>query len=350
MTKRVGIIGAGAVGLAMAVEYSLAGHEVVLGEVKGFADRLPENGCIHYQGLTFADMKTVALSERQVRIAGEYADFNRAKCEVVFVVTTAHPHERLLKDLNEILAPDIPIIVICGNGSAVAAHLDRPIVESNSAPYGVRVVSRDGGNPAIAIKILTPKFGISGTPGSLVAALPFVQAVYSEAFAYGHELDALFSNPNPLMHVSIMLANLTRLDQHKRFTFYDEGVGESVLRIVRAKDVERMLIAEAAGLMPTAFNDFEGVIDIEGMLVTQHFLECGKISQLLAPNCPDDRYFSEDAPYGLIPWEGIAAHMNLQARIPIITGEIELVSIVLQENLRHQVASRNTAIINALSI
>lgn len=353
MSRRsIGVIGAGSVGLAIAAEYSFSGYSVILSEVNGFFDRLEFASRLLVEGVTFnfpeEGMKNgIEPKCIDLKTTLDYADFNRANCEAVFVVTTAHPHEMLLPKLDEVLDKHIPIIVVCGNGSVPAwISSDRCITETSTAPYGVRISCIEQLGIHLSVKILTPRFGVSGTSECVAKALSIIQPVYREAFAFSHRLDALLSNPNPLMHVSIMLANLTKLDRRTKYTFYDEGVGASVLKVIQAKDAERMAIGAAAGLQPLPFDEMESVIPIQGQLVTQHFLECGSISKILAPTTIQDRYFTEDVPFGLVAWESLGKRFGVPT--PIISAEIEMVSAILSEDLREKTAARTARIVQSL--
>ena len=346
MSKKltIGVIGAGAIGLAIAADFSLAGYPVLMSEIDGFYNRLART--IKVSGLMFHSPHGVEGAEALVSITQNYSDFNQ--CAAVIVATTACAHATLLSQLVETLPPQTPIIVMCGNGSALAWAPGRKfLTETSTAPYGARVVP--GQPQTLTIKILTPRFGVAGNPEGVQAALSVLNLIYREAYPLPpHPLAALLSNPNPLMHVGIMIANLTRIDHHDEFTFYGDGIGSSVNRLIERKDTERMALASKLGFKPVLFDDFEGVVLIQGQLVTQHFLECGNIARLAAPQSVQDRYFTEDVSYGLVAWEALGKYLGVET--PLITAEITLVSTVLNLDLRRVMASRTEKILQALQI
>lgn len=338
--KSIGVIGAGAVGLAIAAEYSLTGYEVYLTEIDGFFQNLPPNGEYLLRGLLFKYHSEVKQPVKiSVKETLDYDDFNKHSCSGVILATTAMSHDVILPRLNQILDPSIPLIVICGNGSTLSDIPNRQLVaETNTAPYGVRKCKN-----GINIKIITPRFGVTTKSKDDLKVLKVLQLVYPECYQLSHVVDATLSNPNPLMHVSIMLANLTRIDKAECFTFYDQGVTDSVMRLILAKDSERMAIARSVGYEPVLFDELEGVIEREGHLVTQHFLECGNYSKITAPTSIQDRYFTEDVPYGLVVWEAIAKKNNVPT--PIISAEINQVSAILERDLRSELSLRTDKIL-----
>ena len=335
--KSIGIIGAGAIGLAIAAEYVFNGWRVLMAEADGFIHRLPPAGHYSYTGLSFKRGHLVEPVSVEVKTVSDYRELNQS--EGVIVATTALAHEKLLARLADLLNVSLPIVVICGNGSTLAHLSTRALsAETSTAPYGARI---EGGD--ISVKVLTPKFGVaalSEKEGEI--ALEILKAVYPEAFRFQRVADAILSNPNPLFHVSIMLANLTRIDRRELFAFYAEGVTESVEQLIRAKDQERMVIAHALGSSPVLFDDLEGAVQMEGLLVTQHFLECGSYARVLAPTSVNNRYLTEDVPYGLAVWEALGKRETVPT--PVISAEINQTSAILNRDLRNEVSRRTAAI------
>ncbi len=99
-----------------------------------------------------------------------------------------------------------------------------------------------------------------------------------------------------------------------------------------------MAISDAIGGSVIPFDDLEGVVRMDGQLVPQHFLTCGRWTGILAPTTINDRYFTEDVPYGLVVWEALAKDMAIPT--PIITAEIEQISTVLDRDCRTAVSKR----------
>jgi opine dehydrogenase len=340
MKRAIGIVGAGAIGLATAADYFLAGYDVYLSETEQYINRLPQDGKFFLHGLSFKKgARGSDVHAIQVRPVLDYADFNEAQCEGVIVATTAHAHQKLLPILEQKLAPEMPLVVFCGAGSTLAHIPTRTYVgETNTAPYGVRRC--EGG---ICVKILTPQFGVGSQRIEWRdSLLTLLRSVYSEALPLSHIIDANLSNPNPLMHVSIMLANLTRIDHGESFAFYGSGLTKSVRNLILQKDHERCAIANALGYDPILFDNMLGVIEIEGQLVVQEFLECGSYSQLKAPMTVQDRYFTEDVPFGLVVWEALGKQLSVPT--PLISAEIDYVSAILKQDMRSETKISTNAI------
>ncbi len=340
---RLAIVGSGAIGLAMTADCTLAGHDAYLYELPEFQSCLPDGGCFMVTGLTFRAGYIEEPRQIQATIIYDLAKFRDLRFDAVIVTTTAQAHTRLLPTIAASTDQGVPIIVICGDGSTIVDVPTRPLVcESNTAPYGARRVPN-----GISIKILTPSFGLAGrTLADVGPGLSILQSIYPEAFAFKHWVDALLSNPNPMMHPTIMLANLTSIDAARSFAFYDQGVTPAVMQLLRRKDNERMAINDAIGGRAVPFDDFEGVVRMDGQLVPQHFLTCGRWTGILAPTTTNDRYFTEDVPYGLVVWEALANQVRVPT--PIITAEIEQISALLNRDCRAAVSRRTTVILESV--
>ena len=118
-------------------------------------------------------------------------------------------------------------------------------------------------------------------------------------------------NGNPVIHPAVTLLNAGLIERtHGAFLFYEEGVTESVGRMIEAVDRERLAIAErarASGCSPSpSWACAQGYMDEQnystGYSTAPGFLGIGAQHQL------DHRYLTEDVGYGLVFLTDLARH------------------------------------------
>ena len=120
-------------------------------------------------------------------------------------------------------------------------------------------------------------------------------------------------NGNPVIHPAVTLLNAGLLERTGGgFLFYEEGVTESVGRLIEAVDKERQAIARALGvtiLSEPALGIRQGYMREEnystGYSTAPGFLGIGAQSQL------DHRYLTEDVGYSLIFLTDLAARLGV---------------------------------------
>jgi opine dehydrogenase len=141
-------------------------------------------------------------------------------------------------------------------------------------------------------------------------------------------------NGNPVIHPPVTLLNAGLLERTGGgFLFYEEGVTESVGRLIEAVDDERIAIAAALGV--TILSDPElGVTQgymreadySTGYSTAPGFLGIGAQSRL------DHRYLTEDVGYSLVFLTDLAARLGVPTRV--MDAVIAIASVVLARDFR----------------
>jgi opine dehydrogenase len=141
-------------------------------------------------------------------------------------------------------------------------------------------------------------------------------------------------NGNPVIHPAVTLLNAGLLERTGGdFLFYEEGVTESVGRLIAAVDRERLAIADALGvtvLSEPAIGVRQGYMREEnystGYSTAPGFLGIKAQSKL------DHRYLTEDVGYSLVFLSDLAARMGVPT--PVMDAVIEMTSVVLARDFR----------------
>ena len=136
-------------------------------------------------------------------------------------------------------------------------------------------------------------------------------------------------NANPIIHPAVSLSNAARIEMTGGdFLFYEDGVSDSVGRLIEALDKERIAIGEAMGI--TVLTDPEMGMRQGYMLENNYgsgyrkapgFLGIGAQPQL------DHRYINEDVGYGLVFMSKLGKQVGVDT--PGIDAIIGVASIVM---------------------
>lgn len=324
---RVAVLGGGNGAHAMAADMALRGFEVALAELPPFADRIKNllrTKSIRLDGVGRAGEARLALATTDVAEAV-------AGAEVVNLVMPAMGQEPFLQAALPHLRPGQVLILWPGNsGSLVAYRMLRRarrrgvvVAETNTLPYGCRLA----GPARVEIHIRAPQVHIAAMPArDTRKARSAAERMYPGLIkTLGTALAAALSNPNPLVHPPGTLLNLGRI-QHARgdFYLYKEGITEAVCRVIRGLHREAALLARTVGTRTLSYPEeaFFGY----GSIMCHYFDDTRRkqASLLRGPSHLEDRYITEDVPYGLAAFVLLGEQLGVE--LPLTRAVVELAS------------------------
>jgi opine dehydrogenase len=332
---KIAILGAGAGGSAAACDWALHGHEVRLFDFEEF----PENiAAIAEAGGIRADGDFEGFGP--IEYAGH--DIGRALdgAELVWVVGPAYSTEPFGKAAAGHLQPGQTVIVSPGScGGALvfakAAGLDPGsgdirLAETSTLHYAVRLT--EPGKVRIFLKLKAGNL-LAALPGRLTGeVLAMVGDVYPGMEPARNVLQTTLQNGNPVIHPAVTLGNAARIEgTGGDFLFYEEGVSDSVGRLMEAVDSERIAIGKALGLEirpDPVMGQIQGYM-LEanygsGYREAPGFLGIGAQAQL------DHRYLNEDVGYGLVFMTGLADLLGIPT--PTMRSVIHIASVVMDRD------------------
>ena len=315
--QRIAVIGAGNGGHAMAAHKTLDGFEVSLFELPRFADNIRQVLDTRKITVEWPERKeTVKIHQVTTDIADAVEGV-----EIVFVVTPAYGH----KTMAGLCAPHVAdgqiIALMPGSGGSLefartfrAKGVNKSVLlgECCTLPYGARLVG--SGHVLIhteAVALPTGVFPANRTD----EAIAKLQEVYPTIVPAANVLEAAISNPNPIVHPAATLLSVTRIEYSGgEFYLYQEGMTPAVARVYEALERERLTILDRLGLR---LHHYAG-LDARGYNLGETLEECrdrilntsmdaafGADSieagiQMKGPASMQDRYVTEDVPYGLV--------------------------------------------------
>ena len=334
---RVAVLGAGNGGVAAAFDFAQHGHEVSLYATPEFGTNIvavDKAGGITASG----DLEGFV----PVRYSGHDAGEAMAGAELVVVVGPAYATEPLATTAGPHLTDGMAVLVCPGScGGAIAfKHAagralddDRVVVgETHTLPYAVRVT--EPGVVNVFLKLTTGVF-LAGLPRAATDRLyDLIKDVWPAVDKADSVFQTTLQNGNPVIHPAVTLLNAGLLERTGGgFLFYEEGVTESVGRLIEAVDEERQAIAGALGitiLSDPALGIKQGYMLEEnystGYSKAPGFLGIGAQSEL------DHRYLTEDVGYSLVFLTDLATRLGVPT--PVMDAVIAIASVVLARDFR----------------
>ena len=294
---KVAILGTGSIALASAALLG-GSHAVTLWSPSGRGVAGLEHGVLNASGALVAEVPVATARTLHGAIDG---------AAVVIVAIPANGHATLLRACAEHLVDGQAVFLtpmLSLGGLLLAQLLAARGVTCLIAGFGTTVMTaRKTGAAAVRLLAVRERLELAALPASDTArALALARALFGERFATQTDLLAIsLSQTNPVAHVPLALANLSRMERGETWTQYDHMAGATA-RLSVALDHERLAAAHAFGLQVRSieqhFHHSFGapLIDFSEQCRWVH-------ANLGSPNGPATlatRYITEDVPYGLV--------------------------------------------------
>ncbi len=337
MNKKIAILGAGNGGYAMAADLSMVGYEVNLYEYPDYADNLKpiiEKGGIEIISRTpageelelpaggktgFVKIKGKVTSNAQEAIKGT---------EIIMLVVPAFGREAFIRDFAPHLEDGQIIVIWPGYfGALQCAKLLKDmginkkvsIAETESLIYnctklGEAKVYNKGNKEHLLISFLSAI--------KKEEIFRKLNKIYPQFTLADNVLQTTLANGNPSLHPMSVLLNLYRVE--RKFYPFDEKLNKPVekaydvtpgmARVMEAVDMEKVAMGEKLGIkVPSIKTQIEAFYGAKGSNLYETLLNCYAYQVQGAPTSLEDRYVTEDVPYGLVAY----ALLGQQIGVPV---------------------------------
>ena len=338
---KVAVLGSGNGGCAIAFEWAQAGHEVRLFDFDAFpvtiAD-VAERGGIEADG-DLSGFQPIAYAGHDVEVAVADAD-------LVFAVGPAYSTAPFAEACRPYAHPG-QIYVVCPSSCGGAIVFKRglglelsdpsiPVAETSTLPYAVRLT---GPAHITVYNRLKGGYYAAALPSSATPeVVSLLHTVYPELAAGATVMQTSLVNANPVIHPAVTLCNAALIERTGGdFLFYEEGVTESVGRLMEAVDSERLAIGAAMDL--TIRRDPEIGIDQGYQTVNNYstgYSEAPGFKGIKAQPQLDHRYLNEDAGYGLVFLSDLGRHLGVPT--PTMDAIIQIASVLRGRDYRAEAA------------
>ncbi|MEI2786221.1 MAG: NAD/NADP octopine/nopaline dehydrogenase family protein [Candidatus Nanopelagicales bacterium] len=328
---KVSVLGSGNGGMAIAFEWSQAGHEVALFDFEQFGANIAAvaaAGGITSDG-ELEGFAPVAYSGHDIAVALKGA-------ELVFAVGPAYSTAPFAVACKPHVSPG-QVFVVCPGSCAGAIVFKQSlglalddgavvVAETSTLPYAVRVT---GTAHLTVYNRLKGGYYVAALPSSATGAVfETLRSVHAEIAPAQSIWQTTLQNSNPIIHPAVSLCNAGLIERTGGdFLFYEEGVTEAVGRLIRGVDLERVQIAQALDV-PVQRDPVIGisqgyqVIDDYGIGYSQAPGFLG----IKAQPALDHRYFNEDAGFGLVFMTDLARQIGVAT--PVMDSVLTLSSVV----------------------
>ncbi len=339
------VIGGGNGGHQMAGHLTLAGHTINFFELPQFRkniERTLKTGEIEVKGLYGEGIAKVELATTDIAEA-------ITGVEYILIVVPAFGHAPIAELLSPHLKSGQSLILFPGNfGSLEMARLlrengapsDIVIAETSTLPYGCRLY----GPGQVDCLLVATEFSVSAFPATftskihrllvdLYPAREFNGLRIKEPQLAANVIEVALSNPNPYIHPPATLLNTGRIEYSVNdFNLYREGITASVGQIIETTYKEFHAVGAALGLAPLSHPASAFKTSVSPMaLVFQAPKGTNEIiASVKGPHSLNDRYVSEDIPYGLVPVGLLGDRFEVET--PIIDAQVNLYSTIKQKN------------------
>ena len=339
----IAILGAGHAGFAHAADLTMKGFAVRLYEVPEMAETIAEikaRGGIELLPDPSTGLKG-GFSKVNMITADAAAAIDGA--EVLFVVVPAFAQQAFAKRIAPHVKKEQIVVLSPGNfggavtfAKALKEHgcSELPVLcEAQSMIYACRKKGAD------AIQIFGYKhgLGIAVFPAKHTASvIPTLQKVFPTVEAAPNILWTWLSNPNAIGHPPPSILNAGWTEQTGGdFLFYVEGMTPAVVRVTDDLDAERMAVGQALGLELTPHNQMAKIWYGHQGYQGSTFPDKERnpvYASIRAESKLDNRYLTEDIPFGLVPLEDLGKLVGIE--MPICTSLINLANSLLDRDFR----------------
>ncbi|PCI47731.1 MAG: NAD/NADP octopine/nopaline dehydrogenase [Alphaproteobacteria bacterium] len=333
---RVAVLGAGAGGASAIVELSRSGHDVQWwNRSAATLEPLRVAGGIYHEGVLDEGFVSVEMITDNLRDSLCDAD-------VALVCLPTMVHGKLATALAHMDWTG-PVVLNPGHtGSALefstifrmAGKAVPPVAEFSTLTYVARKTAPD----RVSTTGCARNVHVACLPGG-EAALDVACALYDCANPAKDILVTALANVNMVLHPPGSILGASWIEATGGdFTFYVEGLGDGVGRVMGGLDAERCAVAKAFGHeLPCLFNEMQmiGTIEanVERSIGLVNAVRGGRANaKIKAPESFNHRYYLEDFWYGLLPFSEIARIGGVET--PIADALMSLVKILTGKKIQ----------------
>jgi len=332
---KITVLGSGNGGCAVAFECARQNHAVSLFDFDVFPDNIRK---IRQQGGIRAKGELEGFAP--IEYAGHEIDKAMRDAEIIYVVGPAYS----TRPFAEACRPHLKkgqIVIICPgscmgslefkNGAQLRLRdEDVMVAETSTLPYAVRIL--EPGEIHVYLKVKGGLF-LAALPSRNAARITKkIHDMYPAMAPAKNVLQTSLQNGNPIIHPSVTLLNAALIERTGGdFHFYEEGVTPAVGRLIKALDRERIAIGQALNIEVIPEPELGS---LQGYMAEptydKGYSEAPGFKGIKAQSKLDNRYFHEDAGYGLVFWRSLADQVGVET--PCISSVIRLASVLMRQD------------------
>ena len=325
------ILGAGNTGKAYSAFLTHHGHQVLL------YDRSPSRlEPIRKQGLTATGVVegtfSVPVTESLEQCGG---------CDVILVCTVAAGHRPLAAGLKGLLRPGQVILVTncCWGAVEFDQELGQEAQEKGCAiceTGGQLILCNSPSASEVFLKTVKEQVSLSCVrPSQLGQVLDLLSPVFPQFRPASNVLETSLNQANPISHGPLALFNITRIENGEDFLLFGTGATPKVTAFMEKIDRERVAVVTACGLpAPTELEMLNSFWPQPQASIYDVLHNTKAYSVTKGPKSLDHRYFTEDLPYGLVPYIRLGKKLGIPT--PCLEALVTVLGIYMDEDYLSQ--------------
>lgn len=318
---KVGIIGVGHVGCALAVDLESRNIQTILWAApghRGIFDRLSNQGYLEAsEAMTGRFYPTLTTNfEKLVQ-----------STEVIIVAVPTTGHRAILMELAKHDLSRHVVVFITGNfvgpvaSVAINAHA---IICTSRSPYTSRTEETVTGGIRIRFNGIKRRLEIAGFGKIDWSVRDLLGRVFAIPLVwYSNTLKLDLATNHGVVHPPTMLSNIGAINQKANLFFYRDCMTAEVCSLMLAADKERLAVAAALG-----FTDLEDILTMFNTDYGTEFTDLAEFMQQIdalnkRPGLPTSllaRQISQDIPFWCVPVASLGKALNVPT--PVINGWI----------------------------
>lgn len=327
---RIGIIGLGQGGKALAVHLASRGHKPL---VYCFPGHRTEYDFVKHHGSIITATHAVE-GQYEVQLVDDLAEFV-LNTDHIIIVTLSTAHRTIIEALSKHDLRNTTIVALPGGGSFTAKVRQvglkaRNILESCTLPYA----SRSPAAGQVAVLYIKSTFPLAAVTCMQEADRLALSHIFANRVEWRKSILNIWLNcTNPVVHCPPMIFNAGRVESGDSFCLYGEGITPSVARATTALDEERRAIATRVGEQaPTVLewtNIWYDASYPDWVTFARQSMPHNKHGQ--APTTlKGQRYLDEDMKETMVLWYCLGRSCGLE--LPVMRSMITLASSMVGED------------------
>ena len=328
--RSVTVLGGGNTAFSVAANLTLRGFHITLYELPEFQESVEpvlDTKIIHLLGVEERGSAQIHRITTDVEEALDASD-------LVLLIVPAYGHRRFAEVCAPHLQADQTVVLMPGTlGSLEWARILRDsgtkgvtLGEVDTAPYVCRKTAPD----TATIWGVVTGLGLGVLPSTRTEKVrEMLDPLFPGITSYPDVMACGLSALNPVVHPGGVLMNAGRVEYSRgEFYFYEEGVSPSVAQVIMAVDGERREIGKTLGydLLPANEAFYRAGFGPSGDLWAT-INGSRMLTQLKAPGVLQNRWLTEDIPFGLAAWSKVGAQFGVET--PIMRALVDIGSIVI---------------------
>lgn len=336
-SMKVAIIGAGNVGIALAADLSIKGHDVTLLKTSSHKSESFER-LIHNGRRFFLKEKSVYTETAINEVSKDLSKV--AYAEIVFCTIQSNYYEGLVERIHQFLHKDQIVVCICSYASSYYFEKycqELPMLVETTGPYLEGRVELNDKHDEVVFRVgcRLERCPFAFTPSH--SSREKVDKLHNLCNSLRHEytvMESALLNPNMVLHTVGSIMSLSRIEYSKgNFCMYREAYSrdcKATLDIMLKLDEEKKTVLKTFHQRPIDIFKAGGFMGENKIESFYRYSESN--DRAISPTSVHSRYITEDVSEGLVLMESIANHIGLE--LPVTSSLITLASVALGIDFR----------------